>query len=84
MDFKKRNYYAEFIQEEIDFYLKEANFDSRERLLFLFRNNKIPLEEIAEKMNCSVSTVNRINRTMRKKISKASDGYYRGISKTWK
>lgn len=55
MDFKKRNYYAEFIQEEI-----------------------------AEKMNCSVSTVNRINRTMRNKIFKASDGYYRGISKTWK
>ena len=40
MDFNKRNYYAEFIQEEVDFYLKEANFDSRERLLFLLRNNK--------------------------------------------
>lgn len=35
MDFKKRNYYAEFIQEEIDFYLKEANFDSRERLHYV-------------------------------------------------
>lgn len=84
MDFNKRNYYAEFIQEEVDFYLKEANFDSRERLLFLLRNAKIPLEEAAEKMNCSVSTVNRINRTMKKKIIKTSVGYYRGISKTWK
>lgn len=44
MDFNKRNYYAEFIQEEVDFYLKEANFDSRERLLFLLRNNKVSLE----------------------------------------
>lgn len=34
MDFSKRNYYADFIKEEVDFYLKEANFDSRERLLF--------------------------------------------------
>lgn len=84
MDFNKRNYYAEFIQEEVDFYLKEANFDSRERLLFLLRNNKVSLEEAAEKMDCSVSTVNRINRTMKKKIIKTSVGYYRGISKTWK
>ena len=84
MDFNKRNYYAEFIQEEVDFYLKEANFDSRERILFLLRNNKVSLEEAAEKMDCSVSTVNRINRTMKKKIIKTSVGYYRGISKTWK
>lgn len=53
MDFNKRNYYAEFIQEEVDFYLKEANFDSRERLLFLLRNNKVSLEEAAEKMDCT-------------------------------
>ena len=81
MDFSKRNYYADFIKEEVDFYLKEANFDSRERLLFLLRNEKVPIEEAAEKMNCSVS---RINRTMNKKIIKSSDGYYPGISKTWK
>lgn len=84
MDFSKRNYYADFIKEEVDFYLKEANFDSRERLLFLLRNEKVPIEEIAEKMNCSVSTINRINRTMKKKIIKSSNGYYYGISKTWK
>ena len=76
MDFSKRNYYADFIKEEVDFYLK--------RLLFLLRNEKVPIEEIAEKMNCSVSTINRINRTMKKKIIKSSDGYYYGISKTWK
>lgn len=30
----KRNFYKEFIKEEIDFYLREANFDERERSLF--------------------------------------------------
>ena len=77
----KRNFYKEFIKEEIDFYLREANFDERERSLFLYRNSKIPL---AEKMNCSVSTINRINRTMKTKIIKTAPKYYRGISENWK
>ena len=80
----KRNFYKEFIKEEIDFYLREANFDERERSLFLCRNSKIPLEEVAEKMNCSVSTINRINRTMKTKIIKTAPKYYRGISENWK
>lgn len=80
----KRNFYKEFIKEEIDFYLREANFDERERSLFLYRNSKIPLEEVAEKMNCSVSTINRINRTMKTKIIKTAPKYYRGISESWK
>lgn len=80
----KRNFYKEFIKEEIDFYLREANFDERERSLFLYRNSKILLEEVAEKMNCSVSTINRINRTMKTKIIKTAPKYYRGISENWK
>ena len=83
MNLNTRNFYKEFIKEEIDFYLREANFDERERLLFLYRNKKMPLEEIAERMCCSVSTINRINRTMKKKIIKASKFYYSGISKEW-
>lgn len=51
---------------------------------FLYRNSKIPLEEVAEKMNCSVSTINRINRTMKTKIIKTAPKYYRGISENWK
>lgn len=43
MDFRKRNYFEEFIKEEVDYYLKEANFDSRERLLFLLRNDKVSI-----------------------------------------
>ena len=84
MDLNSRNIYKEFIQEEIDFYLRAANFDDRERALFLYRNKKVPLEEIADKMHCSVSAVNRINRTMRKKIAKTSEFYYPGISKEWR
>ena len=34
MDFSKRNYYADFIKEEVDYYLKEANFDSRRAASF--------------------------------------------------
>lgn len=84
MDLNSRNFYKDFIQEEVDYYLRAANFDSRERALFLYRNEKIPLEEIAEKMNCSVSTINRINRTMKVKIIKSAPQYYRGISDTWR
>ena len=81
---KQRAILESVIKEEIDFYLREANFDERERSLFLYRNSKIPLEEVAEKMNCSVSTINRINRTMKTKIIKTAPKYYRGISENWK
>lgn len=84
MNINKTKFYKEFIQEEIDFYLREGGFNDRERTLFLIRVNDGTLEEASEKMNVSKSTIDRINRTMKKKIIKSSHMYYKGISKNWK
>lgn len=84
MKVNTKNFYKDLIQEEVDFCLRYANLDERERALFLYRNQKHSIEEIAELMSCSVSTINRINRTLNNKIKKASVLYYPGISKEWK
>lgn len=51
----------DFIKSEIDYIKDNANMTEREEMLFYLRNKEIPLEECAERMNCSVSTVYRIN-----------------------
>lgn len=80
----KRNMVIDFTQEEVDFYLRYAGFTTRERTLFLFRQDEGTLEEATEILNCGLSTVNRINRTMKIKICKVAKFYYPGISKEWK
>lgn len=80
----QRNICVDFTQEEIDFYLRFAGFTERERTLFLFRQNERTLEESVDELNCSISTVYRINRSMKKKIIKVAQFYYPGISKEWK
>lgn len=60
----------DFIKPEIDYIKDNANMTEREEMLFYLRNKEIPLEECAERMNCSVSTVYRINKSMKKKIMK--------------
>uniref|UniRef100_A0AAU8B0K9 RNA polymerase sigma-70 region 4 domain-containing protein n=1 Tax=Dulem virus 35 TaxID=3145753 RepID=A0AAU8B0K9_9CAUD len=42
----------------------------REEQLFNLRNREYSLEECAYQMNCSLSTINRINKDMKKKIMK--------------
>ena len=76
--------YKDFIEDEKQFYLHEAGFDEREERLFRLRvyENKT-LEESAEIMDYSRRTMDRINRTMKKKIMKAAPIYYRGISSTY-
>ena len=73
--------YKDFIEDEKQFYLHEAGFDEREERLFRLRvyENKT-LEESAEVMDYSLRTIERINRTMKKKIMKSAPMYYRGIS----
>lgn len=68
-------FYKEFVQQDIDFYLKECAFNDRERTLFEMRLKEFTLEEISEKMNVSKSTVDRINKTMKQKISKVKTLY---------
>ena len=55
---------------EIRFILAESNFTEEERTLFDMRCADIPLEECAERMNVSVSTVNRLNKRIKQKIDK--------------
>lgn len=80
----QRNICIDFTQEEIDFYLRFAGFTDRERTLFLFRQNEGTLEQAIDELNCSISTVKRINKTMKNKIMKVAQFYYPGISKEWK
>lgn len=61
---------TEFIQPEIDYIKANANMTPRENDLFDLRNKELTLEECAEIMNCSISTIYRINKTMKKKIMK--------------
>ena len=60
----------EFTKPEIRYLLAECNFTSDERTLFDMRCVDIPLEECAEIMNVSVSTVNRLNKRIKQKIDK--------------
>ena len=61
---------CEFTRPEIRYLLAECNFTEAERTLFDMRCEDIPLEECAERMNISVSTVNRLNKRIKKKIDK--------------
>lgn len=60
----------DFTKKEIDYFLENCNFKKQERQLFLLRNDEHSLEECAELMNVSESTVYRINKGMKNKIIK--------------
>lgn len=60
----------DFVKSEIDYIKENANFTEREESLFYMRNKELSLEECAERMNCSISTVYRVNKSMKKKIKK--------------
>lgn len=60
----------DFTKKELDFIIENANFTSREKDLFLLRNDEHSIEECAEIMNVSTSTIDRLNRKMKNKIIK--------------
>lgn len=60
----------DFTKPEIEYIKEQANFTTQEAELFLLRNNEHSLEECAELMNVSVSTIYRISKKMKKKIIK--------------
>lgn len=81
MNLKSRNFYKEFIEDEKQFYLREAGFDEREEELFRLRVYKgKTLWEASEIMGYSSRTMDRINRTMKKKIIKSVSAYSQNIS----
>lgn len=57
-----------FTQTEIDYLEIVCNFTDCELQLFKLRAQDIPLEECAERMNMSVSTVKRISKDVITKI----------------
>lgn len=61
---------CEFTKPEIRYLLAESNFTEDERILFDMRCVDVPLEECAERMNVSVSTVKRLNKRIKTKIDK--------------
>lgn len=68
MSFDSRNCYKEFIEDERQFYLHEAGFDEREEQLFKLRTyERKTLWEASEIMGYSSRTMDRINRTMKRK-----------------
>lgn len=74
-------YYKDFIEDEKQFYLHEAGFDSREEQLFRLRVYEgKTLWEASEIMGYSSRTMDRINQKMKRKILKAAPLYYRGVS----
>lgn len=58
----------DFTKPEIDYIKANANFTAQEATLFDLRNDENCLEDCAELMNVSVSTVKRINKKMKSKI----------------
>ena len=50
----------DFTVPELDYFRAKCNFTEDERTLFEYRSKNIPLEQCAELMNVSVSTVKRL------------------------
>ena len=73
---------CDFVQPEIDYFLAKCNFTSEEQELFLLRTKDIPLEQCAENMAISNSTVYRINKRVKNKINKCPLSFADGIVKS--
>lgn len=78
-DFNKKNFYADFIEDERRYYMEEAGFNEREKQLFKLRvYEEKTLWEAAEIMDYSRRTMDRINKSMKNKIIKAAPLYVKG------
>ena len=58
----------DFTVPELNHFRENCNFTDDERALFEYRSKGIPLEQCAELMNVSVSTIKRISRKVNNKI----------------
>lgn len=63
-----RNIIPEFTKDEIEKIHDKCNLTPREKELMELRNKEITLEQCAEIMFCSDSTVKRINKRLMSKI----------------
>lgn len=60
----------DFTKPELDYIIKMANLTKREEELLWLRNNEHSLEECAEIMDYSMSTISRLNKRLKNKIIK--------------
>lgn len=60
----------DFTKKEIEYIKERANFTKQENELFDLRNKENSLEQCAEIMNVSCSTIDRLNKRMKAKILK--------------
>lgn len=65
---------CEFTRREVEYFRQECNFTKEQVTLFDLRVKNIPLEECAERMNVSLSTVNRLNKRIKEKIWRVNNG----------
>lgn len=61
---------CDFTNQELRFLVNECNFTQDELALFNLRARNTPLEECADIMNVSVSTIKRINKRLKTKVDK--------------
>lgn len=61
---------CDFTAPELEKFRVQCNFTAEERQLFDMRSKKIPLEQCAENMNVSVSTIKRISKKVNSKIAR--------------
>lgn len=58
----------DFTVPELRYFRENCNFTNEENILFEYRSSGMSLEECAEKMNVSVSTIKRISCRVNRKI----------------
>lgn len=61
---------SDFTMPELDRLREQCNFVGNELQVFEFRSQGLPLEEIAEILNMSVTHIGRISQKVNKKIKK--------------
>ena len=61
---------SDFTMPELDRLREQCNFVGNELQVFEFRSQGLPLEEIAEILNMSVTHIGRISQKVNKKIKR--------------
>jgi len=59
---------SDFTKPELDLFRECCNFVGSERTLFELRSQGVPLEQIAETLDMSVTGINKISQKVNKKI----------------
>jgi len=61
---------SDFTKPELDYYRNNCNFVGNELDVFEMRSKGIPLEEIAERLNMSVTGIYKISQKVNRKIKR--------------